>query len=270
VVILEGGRCSYSKDDVYANKFNENTEDILFWEHLFKKFSTVKRIKFKSIGSKTTAFSIGLDIKDHNITTVVVAMDSEFDELLSTKIKHPNILYTKGYSWENDVWTDSKVLIKTLKDLTGVNIDEACIHNNLKKFFDELGIGIIADGYLFSKGSSFFPRKGHMQCINCQPTDLPEVKADKINHLLSAKKLDKSKLNSFAKRKKLNIPEMCYGHLLSDYCFQLSTHYIKKRIGSISNIPRDILNRAAINKYFEHFFNGSPSCSYYRSQFPNS
>jgi len=90
VVFLEGGSLSYNKADVYAGKFTAETEDIIFWRNIFNKFFIHKKIKFKSIGSKKTIKEIAIDIINGQLSTVYVAMDNEFDEILNKRMEHSN------------------------------------------------------------------------------------------------------------------------------------------------------------------------------------
>src|SRR5690606_79017 len=106
---VEGGNTQYSKTEVYSGSFNHETVDIIFWSKVFHNFVNDKKIKFKSIGSKSTIKKIALDIVNEQIKTVLVAMDNEFDEILKKQISHPNIYYTFGYSWENDIWNAAVV-----------------------------------------------------------------------------------------------------------------------------------------------------------------
>lgn len=189
-------------------------------------------------------------------------MDSEFDHIFSKKLIHDNIIYSKGYSWENDVWCDD-VLIDIIREIVGHTANEVDIIKNYKKFQTTIRIGVLADGYLFYRNSSFFPReKSPMKCIDCDPDDLPEVKIDVLNTLLNEANLKKSTLYAFGKRMGINSFELCYGHLLADYCFQLIMHYLKNRM-DITGLSKTILNRIAINKYFANHFTDSSSYEYY-------
>lgn len=55
------------------------------------------------MGSKTTLRSIANDLTVGNIETVLVCLDSDYDHLLGRAIDCPLVVYTHGYSWENDV-----------------------------------------------------------------------------------------------------------------------------------------------------------------------
>jgi len=266
IVFLEGGHNSYNKAEVYADKFTSETEDIIFWENVFRKFAKDKKIKFKSVGSKSTIKEIADDIIKNQIKTVYVAMDNEFDEILNERILHSNVFYTHGYSWENDVWNQD-VVKGVVSDLTAIEIENDDLEVNFNDFLKKIKIAVFADGYLFKKKSSFFPRKsGYLFCIDCTPIDLPSVKPDAINLKLSEKSLKRNTIRKFGRKYVLDTLKFCYGHLLADYCCQLITHYIKKR-HSLTTISKDIIYRMGLRKFFHLHFNNGHIYSYYEQQF---
>lgn len=158
IVYLEGGSASYNKTEVYQNNFNRDTEDISFWSQIFEKYKPNEKLKFRSVGSKVTLKEIAADLVDENIKHVYIAMDNEFDEVLNRRINHPNIFYTHGYSYENDIW-NNKTIIDIISEFTAVKVDEKYINNGYNKFKNNIKLGVYADGYLFSKNQSFFYRK---------------------------------------------------------------------------------------------------------------
>src|SRR5690606_1535779 len=151
------------------------------------------------------------------------------DEILKRRLVHEKILYTHGYSWENDIW-NHKVIKGVVEELTAIRITDSTLEDNFKDFLKKIKTAVNADGYLFKRGSSFFPRKtGYLFCVNCQPVDLPYIKKEDIDSKFAEKALNKPNVNSFGRRNSINTLKHCYGHLLADYCTQLITHYIKKR-----------------------------------------
>lgn len=266
IVYVEGGPNSYSKQEVYGGSFNEETDDIIFWRNLFEKFKSATKVKFKSVGSKTTIKEIAVDIIDGHIRSVMVAMDAEFDEVLNRRLNHPNVLYTHGYSWENDVWSD-QVVREVIGELSAIVIDPMDIQRNLNDFLKKIKIAVHADCYLFDKGQSYFPRqKSRLSCVNCNPADLPHVKKEVLDQLISTKGLKRNTLYAFGKRKQIDTLKHCYGHLLADYCFQVVMHYLKNRL-NLPTAPKAIVSRMGIKNYFQKCFAGTAAFNYYLTQF---
>lgn len=266
VIYLEGGNKSYSKSEVYANKFNSDTEDISFWSKIFMLNKKNCKFKFKSVGSKETLKDIAIDLIDNKIKFVYIAMDNEFDEVLNQRLKHPNIFYTFGYSFENDIW-NYITIIQILEELTSSNIDKKYIEKGFKKFINKIKIGVFADSYSFYKKKAFFKRKqGHLFCIDCNSNNFPSVKELEITNLLMQKSLNINTIRNYAYKNKIDVIKHCFGHLLADYCCQVIKHYLKVK-HKFSNLTKEIIYRMAINKFFQHQYKASDIEKYYLSQF---
>ena len=266
IVFLEGGTQSYTLDQVMQYHFSEDTEDVLFWKRIFNRFGGTQRVKFKSIGSKSVVKEIAVDILDGKLTTVLVAMDNEFDEVLERRLDHPNIYYTNGYSWENDVWNHD-VIKAVIEELSAVDIEGGEIETCFNEFVSKIKLAVYADAYLFKDGGSFFPRnKGHLFCVDCKPVDLPIIKESEIAKKIMDKGISKRKANLFGNKRSLDPLKFCYGHFLADYCCQYVHHYLRKRL-SLSTVSNDIIKRMGIRKRFELGFTSVTIDQYYIDQF---
>jgi hypothetical protein len=267
VIFVEGGKKSFTKEEIYNGSYHSETEDIIFWKNIFDTFVNGKKLKFKSVGSKTTIKEIAIDIINNDIETVLIAIDNEFDEPFNNRIEHPNIYYTNGYSWENDLWNDD--LIKDIvEELSAVKVTNSDIEQNYSKFIRDLKFAVYADAYLFKKGDSFFKRKsGHLFCIVCNPVDLPSVRKEMIDSRVTDKGIiNKGTVYSFGNRYSINTAKHCFGHLLADYCCQVVIHYLKNRHG-LKNLSKDLIYRIAISRFFANRFEDSNSFNYYEEQF---
>lgn len=108
VVFLEGGKESYTKQEVLAGQFKSNTLDIKFWQKLFGFYKPDKKYQFRSIGSKKTVNEIA-ELVVQGVKNVYVAMDRDHDRLKNKLKDGPGLFYSFGYSWENDVW-DAEII----------------------------------------------------------------------------------------------------------------------------------------------------------------
>lgn len=250
VVFTEGGDVSWTFEDIRNNEFNEKSIDILFWKKLFDKFRSELNIKFKAVGSKTTVKTIALEIKSKNLTTVIAAMDTEFDQLHGACIHHPNILYTHGYSWENDVW-NKDVVISLLQNISGEDIDREIIDNCMSSFENEILEAVYADAHLFGLGDSFLPRKGHLKCIECNKNRSPNVISEFINQLFIEKGLDRDQIKEYGVKNGIQVNKNCYGHLLNDFIYHLTRYYIDVILG-IKTLHKDLIERFGINNFISH------------------
>lgn len=265
VVFVEGGT-SYNKEEVYQGKYTDESEDVIFWRSVFKKFRSGKKIKFKSVGSKTTLKEIAIDVVDGKLTTVFVAMDNEFDELLNKRLPHPNVFYTHGYSWENDIWS-STVIKAVIQELSAVEIEGNDIETCFNDFLAKIKIAVFADAYLFKQNTSFFPRKsGYMFCVDCRPIDLPEIKIDIIENKIIEKGITLRKAKLFGNKHSIDTLKFCFGHFLADYCCQIVLNYLKNR-HSLTNLSKDFIYRLGIKKHFELIFDTGITYTHYKQQF---
>ncbi len=265
VVFLEGGE-SFNKEEVYANMFTAETEDVIFWKNIFKRFMIGKTIKFKSVGSKSTVKQIAFDIINGEIATVMVAMDNEFDEIQNDRIEHPNIFYTHGYSWENDIWTHN-VVKSIIEELSAIEIENDDIKNNFSEFLNRIKIAVFSDAYLFKYNLSFFNReKGRMFCVDCNPAYLPIIKSDEIDKKIVEKGITKRKAVLYGNKNNIDALKFCFGHFLADYCCQLVQHYLKKR-HELTNLSKDFIYRMGIKKHFDLYFESGHTYNYYLNQF---
>lgn len=250
VVFVEGGQ-SFTKIQIDQGQYNEVSIDTIFWSKVFEKYKSDVNVKFKAVGSKSVILKIAEDIVLNNLTTIYVAMDQEFDVILSKMYKHNRILYTFGYSWENDVWNED-VINKIMSTITAQEIDFSLIANPFQKFLAKIKFPVYADGYQFSKNSSFFPRpSNHLRIIDCNSNNIPCVKNDEVTILINNSGLNKSNVYSFGSRKKIAPKQYCYGHLYGDFCKLLINHLLKTRY-KLNSLGDEIIRRMAIN-YFSDY-----------------
>lgn len=266
VVFVEGGDKSFTKEEVFSGLFHDETEDIIYWRNIFLTFRHSQKIKFKSVGSKPTIKEIALDVIDGKLSTVMVCMDNEFDEILKRRIQHPNVLYTYGYSYENDIW-NGEVVKSVIQELSAVKIENYIIEEVFNRFLSHLKLAVYADGYQFKKGDSFFPRKsGHLFCVNFVTNNIPSIKKSEIIKKMGEKSISKSSAYAFGSKHKIDTHKFCFGHLLADYCCQIILGYLKNKHNLIA--PRkEILYRMALTKYFQIGFTASPVYAHHQRQF---
>lgn len=101
VVYVEGG-----------NQSNESTVslDQAFWARVFSTFRPDLAVRVLSRGGKLELRSIAERVQSGEVSNVIVAMDRDLDPELGLTIDHPCVLYTNGYSWESDAWTNTTLV----------------------------------------------------------------------------------------------------------------------------------------------------------------
>lgn len=89
---------------------SDYSEDVLFWSTVFETLRPDKRVHCVARGGKAQLESRARSLITQNIQNTLVAMDSDYDDLLGAKIDDPRVLYTFGYSWENDAFSSNALV----------------------------------------------------------------------------------------------------------------------------------------------------------------
>ena len=101
VVYCEGGSQNISLSDALSGVYNKSAEDRTFWDALLRTVG-FRDIHLKPLGSARHVIDIADFIITHNIFGSLAVMDRDFPG--KKKIFSDNrVLYSFGYSWENDV-----------------------------------------------------------------------------------------------------------------------------------------------------------------------
>ncbi|WP_428025928.1 hypothetical protein [Arcobacter sp.] len=250
IVFTEGGTQTFTLQEIEEGKYSTNSVDIKFWKNIFDINGLEKKVSFRAIGSKTASKSICEKIVNGEIHNIVVAKDRDLDEYVDTIYISPFILYTKGYSWENDVFIkdltyeqiENMLLTAETPDEVNSIIDKVFndfkrIGKNLAKLeimFRKNGVKFISD----MNGERFFNAKTHAL-----------INKEQFFQVLKEKKvlLDKPRMTTFSG------PSICpfmtnYGKLLEALSMTVIS-YICKRFCNIKSIPKDIITISMIERF---------------------
>lgn len=96
-----------------------NGDDQKFWQNVFSVFYTGPlRFHFKSVGPRSAVLPYVEGIASRTISNVIAIVDSDYEGLRFSKFSIPNVIYSFGYSFENDLFT-LKQAVKILSQLSG-------------------------------------------------------------------------------------------------------------------------------------------------------
>ena len=183
-----------------------------------------------------------------------VAMDRDHDLLNGKLFNIKGVVYTYGYSWENDVW-QPEVIVDVFNTLytkgTPSHPDIQQLLEIFEKFIEEISTAVCADAYLSEQGISFIPRDKHISCLNIHRNRPPGVNLDKINDLIIKHKIKIKSVKEFGKKKGLDTLSDCYGHLVADFCYHLITHFLKK-LSNVHSLIKDVVYSVGIEKYLQN------------------
>jgi hypothetical protein len=96
-----------------------NGTDQNFWKNVFNVFYSGSLLfHFKSLGPRSAVLPYADGIVNGSISNVVAIVDSDYEGLRFSKFRIPNVIYSHGYSFENDLFTP-KQAIKLISQLSG-------------------------------------------------------------------------------------------------------------------------------------------------------
>lgn len=251
IVYLEGGP-SLSVEDLEEGKCTHSSDDIRFWQEMFDHFRPDKKIAFKSIGSKTAVLKIAKKIEAGEISSVVAVMDRDFDHLSSKIIVHPNVVYTHGYSWENDCWQEPAVqaaailLCGTSKNSSqGVSI-ASDISLFYKKISEQLNRHVRMDAGLRLLDLPYFDRDGFQRYVAVR-SGKPELNIQQLRSTANNARMSRPSKLTFGSLS-VSCVKDCYGHLIGLICYRILCSILSKHRASDASISKSAANSIVVSK----------------------
>ena len=142
LVFTEGRESSYSSEEIETVQRQTQTNDTKFWSSIFQHHNFPKKYHMRSLGSKHELEELAYIAIEGGIKHVCIALDADMDFLYDRQIKSPYVIYTYGYSWENEVYSKDQVLNyvnnSALTNQTSKTVTEE-INLMFRKFTQALG-----------------------------------------------------------------------------------------------------------------------------------
>ena len=200
IVYTEGGdERTLSKAEVLEGQAYENSDDIKFWKQLFQMYLPNIEVKVLAVGNSNTLKEIASEIVAANISNVCVAMDRDYSNYWGEILQHRAIVYTRTYSWENELFQPD-VILGAFKKAAIEQFDEAAVRQDIerevKTILKELRHFLKADIVLVAAKSSFF-------CRNTKKTGACFINTKKISNPL---RVDNVRMRTLLQKKKKTIP----------------------------------------------------------------
>ncbi|WCN08970.1 DUF4435 domain-containing protein [Marinomonas mediterranea] len=253
IVFTEGGGISFPFTEVLKGKFNEISVDIKFWSGIFNTYGFDKKVEFRALGSKTATNKICDLLSEGKINNIVVARDSDLDDFTDDKVDSPFILYTKGYSWENDVYH---------KELVKDQVNSMIFSANLKAEY----IDVIEKSYAQFYSQAFrllkleilFRVNGVKLITDCNGErfvngkSLPLINMSQVSALVNE---NKSKLIRPVSLEGINLDKcpirFSYGKLKEALALA-NVNYIVGKLEGVKSLPKDFIISSMIDRYFRY------------------
>ncbi len=246
MVFVEGGGMNHSLREIEQGSGDASTDDAAFWANVFKLRATPLKVAIRSVGSKTSLTPIANLIAAGSIRRTVVGMDRDLDDRRGKLVSHPNILYTFGYSWENDVFR-KPIAQLIVKDLVP-NIQDQGAHQemedaarSLRKSFSVL---VQLDHTLATQGVEPTDRDAIKACILIRTPQPPEIDRSGLAMILWNSKLSGPCVQAGS----ASVEQDLFGHLVARWWRSQIGSLLSRRHGL--RVPNSLINRLAISAYF--------------------
>ncbi len=247
IVYVEGGR-----DDKGAME----SFDGLFWRRIYAIVRPELRIRILPRGGKDHLIGLAenMDISDDG--KVIVAVDRDYDGIFNRTIDKKFVVYTCGYSFENDIFSPCVLeeLFLSLCPICDDAIDVAGVIGDLiNEFCKDAWWAQLADvcgGIVARKviDRDRIPKYISNNSYGSKP---------KLSK--SALAIDVYKANSGAPRERVrdvpykmtHLPEFSVGHLYANFCFKIMS-YLHSICSHTTKLTRDSVTSSAIANFTVH------------------
>ncbi|MCC2605712.1 hypothetical protein [Planctobacterium marinum] len=250
IVYTEGGDKSFSIQEVEEGKFSTRSVDIKFWSGVFKSYNFGKKVEFRALGSKTALRIICEKIMAGEVANTIVAKDRDLDLDEVSHFDSPCILFTKGYSWENDVFSK----LSTIEQIESMILEQSMPDELLKEIefsydkFKNIGARLLRLEVIFRESNKKF---------------ITDVSGERFFNPKKSASINRDSIISFIKEKKQEIPRpalltqdissLCpilnnYGKLLASLSLNV-INYICKQHSDYKSIPKQLIERNMINRF---------------------
>lgn len=201
IVYTEGGEHkAFTKEDILAGEGHQKSVDIRFWKRMFARYLPEKEVKILAVGSCNTLNQIASDISDGNLKSVCVAMDSDYSTFWGKNVEHRQVVRTRTYSWENELF-QTDVVFRAFEKLVIDDFNEAdtrkIIDDARHTLLNQLKHLLRADLVLVAANKSLFCRKQPASCFKhiMRPLAPPEIDCVRMKARLRNQRADIGKFN---------------------------------------------------------------------------
>lgn len=248
IVFTEGGEISHDFDGVVKGKFNSVSIDVKFWSLIFKKHGFSKKVQFRALGSKNSLQKLCDLLCRGEISNVAVAKDSDLDDFLSVKVESPYVLYTRGYSWENDVYSVDQVL-KQVESLILESVIDEETKKEVKgyyKEFERYAKRLIKIEIMSRKnGVRFITGLNGERLLG---SGKPGIRSDQLKSALDVVKGVVARPVYLSGKEEVCIYKHTYGKLLESFAISVISYVVRRLTGGKS-FPKQIISLTMLERY---------------------
>ncbi|WP_157032890.1 DUF4435 domain-containing protein [Sphingomonas changbaiensis] len=241
MIYVEGGR----NDKGHVESF-----DAMFWRAVFAALRPDLKVRCVPKGDKATLIQIAEDNMRSGAQNWIVALDRDYDELTGCLLLDARVVYTFGYSYENDVFCPEAI------EALFYNVCPLCerseeVSEVIKVLIDDF----IRQSWLAHLGDFYGTLIGRRVLDRKKPQKYVQVGGygakPKIRRSMFL--ADIAAANSGAPRPKCNngpltkamLPRLAVGKLYAHFAFHVLAH-VQRKVSFMPNLQRDSLFAAAI------------------------
>jgi hypothetical protein len=256
VIFVEGGQQSFTLDEVIDGSYSHSSVDLKFWQGMFSIFlRDGRKCQFRAIGSKPTLKSIAGLIINNQVFNVWVAMDRDHDYFHGELHIAPGILYTHGYSWENDV-CNPEVIEEVFWTLVQIARGSVPVREEIEGLFaqisSQLRRAVYLDILIGFHGASLLPRdKPDSVYKLIGQHGKPSVNREYLSGLIG--QLRKAYPRPIIRPVAINlhVARDCVGKIIACfYCRVLQ--FLVKQYTNIGSIQKQIISNLMIEKFITY------------------
>ncbi|WP_296097125.1 DUF4435 domain-containing protein [uncultured Agrobacterium sp.] len=115
----------------------EGKSDVKYWKTMFEVFRPELRIDLKKRDGVKNLTDIVAGIANGSIKNVLVCRDSDYEVVSGEGVEHANIIYTYGYSFENDFFTAASA-VSVVKFLSSEPVNSKLIKRAFSQYYRSL------------------------------------------------------------------------------------------------------------------------------------
>ncbi len=240
-----------------------------FWRQIFATVRPDLKIKILHRGSKADLTCLAINFDRIGFDNNIIAMDRDYDGALGNLIDNNKIIYTYGYSYENDIFY-GEVLpeifhsLCPICDIENELIDK--IDTLISEYCRAVWWGQYADicGYII--GTKVIDRDKIGKYVSTNNPALPPkiMKSALARDVYMANKNARVKRLSNVPLKIIDLPSLTVGHLYAHYCFHVLVH-LHSIYSNTKKLTKDGVRSVAILRFSYYLINNKtdPISQYY-------
>jgi hypothetical protein len=260
LVVYVEGAASKNISQVLAGEHETTSDDIRFWSAIFSVFADRTTIKFKAVGGKSVLIEIARLVRGASQRRTLVAMDRDFDTYIGMNLMDKHVIYTHGYSWENDTWQPEVIedVFRFFCPGCPVAISvNAAVQTWYREITSDLRWPVYADFCLIGRSHSFQGIRGAPDSvILLDSAGSPRINSHRIKGILRGIRGTTFPTFSALVPVRLNPWQDCFGHLIDVLVYRFLVSLLRTKCARRGKFPRETFHSAAVSLLKQQLQNG--------------